>query len=135
MNFSPVTLLADGAPPTSVRQQPYQDEFLTTVEIGEYGSKFQLTVKTATADNGVAEIASFAASILEAVGTLASAPTQLSDAAEDVTVMLADRRAEIAGVGMTSPKCEHCGHSEWMHTEFGRCREIGCPCRIHREAK
>ena len=97
MNFSPVTLLADGAPPTSVRQQPYQDEFLTTVEIGEYGSKFQLTVKTATADNGVAEIASFAASILEAVGTLASSSWQLSDAAEDVAVMLADRRAELAG--------------------------------------
>jgi len=72
MNFSPVTLLADGAPPTSVRQQPYQDQFLTTVEIGEYGSKFQLTVKTATADLGVAEVASFAASILEAVGLLAT---------------------------------------------------------------
>lgn len=97
MKFSPVTLLADGAPPTSVRQQPYEDEFLTTVEIGEYGSKFQLTVKTATADDGVAEVASFAASILEAVGTLASAPSQLSDAAEDVAVMLADRRAELAG--------------------------------------
>lgn len=100
MNFSPVTLLADGAPPTSVRQQPYQDEFLTTVEIGEYGSKFQLTVKTATADNGVAEIASFAASILEAVGQIASDGWRLADAAEDIAAgreLRADRRAELAG--------------------------------------